>query len=44
MDPVANLRTLKGSSRKAQGVSPGFKVTIAEIPERAEQRFGLNFG
>src|SRR2546421_12588733 len=33
--------TPKGSSRTAQGASPGFKVLIAESPERAAQGFGL---
>src|SRR5205814_8477270 len=31
----AKPRTPKGSSRTAQGASPGFKVQIAESPERA---------
>ena len=34
----AKLRTPKGSSRKAQGVSPGFRITIARSPERAAQQ------
>src|SRR5207249_4115830 len=34
---VAKPRTPKGSSRTAQGASPGFKVRIAESPERAAQ-------
>src|SRR5438034_8170764 len=33
----AKPRTPKGSSRTAQGASPGFKVQIAESPERAAQ-------
>src|SRR6059058_826033 len=33
----AKPRTPKGSSRTAQGASPGFKVRIAESPERAAQ-------
>src|SRR5207302_4247740 len=33
----AKPRTPKGSSRTAQGASPGFKVQIAERPERAAQ-------
>src|SRR6266567_1740649 len=33
----AKPRTPKGSSRTAQGASPGFKVRIAESPERAVQ-------
>src|SRR5438093_9616677 len=33
--------TPKGSSRTAQGASPGFKVEIAESPERAAQGFGF---
>src|SRR5438876_7076636 len=33
----AKPRTPKGSSRTAQGASPGFKVRIAESPERAGQ-------
>src|SRR6266700_128293 len=37
----AKPRTPKGSSRTAQGASPGFKVQIAESPERAAQGFGL---
>src|SRR5206468_10357217 len=31
----------KGRDRKAQGASPGFKVQIAESPERATQGFGV---
>src|SRR5947199_5019158 len=37
----AKPRTPKGSSRTAQGASPGFKVQIAESPERAAQ--GVRF-
>src|SRR5438552_18388188 len=33
----AKPRTPKGSSRTAQGASPGFKGQIAESPERAAQ-------
>src|SRR5947199_5865231 len=33
----AKPRTPKGSSRTAHGASPGFKVQIAESPERAAQ-------
>src|SRR5437867_11179550 len=33
----AKPRAPKGSSRTAQGASPGFKVQIAESPERAAQ-------
>src|SRR5207245_3247309 len=33
----AKPRTPKGSSRTAQGASPGFKVQIAESPERAAE-------
>src|SRR5437867_13292636 len=33
--------TPKGSSRTAQGASPGFKVEIAESPERAAQGFAF---
>src|SRR2546429_9038576 len=33
----AKPRTPKGPSRTAQGASPGFKVQIAESPERAPQ-------
>src|SRR5205823_3906784 len=33
----AKPRTPKGSSTTAQGASPGFKVQIAESPERAAQ-------
>src|SRR5438876_8328868 len=33
----AKPRTPKGSSRTAQGASPGFKVQIVESPERAAQ-------
>src|SRR5436309_15654832 len=37
----AKPMTPKGSSRTAQGASPGFKVEIAESPERAAQGFGF---